>query len=156
MIKMSKKLHISLIFSNLAAIKTLSSNHRMYNLYTKFVKILEICKQFSENLVNESGNVPRRGPVPKFSDLEVVALSLTAETESIDSEKWLFDYKLQEYKDSISNLIPRRQFNDRKGKKEDRDNILDQFLVIRNYAKITNGLFARIMAKLVHLPFCNT
>ena len=50
----------------------------MYNLYTKFVKILEICKQFSENLVNESGNVPRRGPVPKFSDLEVVALSLSA------------------------------------------------------------------------------
>ena len=42
----------------------------MYNLYTKFFKILEICKQFSENLVNESGNVPRRGPVPKFSDLE--------------------------------------------------------------------------------------
>ena len=28
----------------------------MHNLYTKFVKILEICKQFSENLVNESGN----------------------------------------------------------------------------------------------------
>ena len=26
----------------------------MYNLYTKFVKILEICKQFSDNLVNES------------------------------------------------------------------------------------------------------
>ena len=54
----------------------------MYNLYTKFVKILEICKQFSENLVNESGNVPHSGPVPKFSDLEVVALSLTAETEA--------------------------------------------------------------------------
>ncbi|EIM32060.1 hypothetical protein PrebiDRAFT_0276 [Prevotella bivia DSM 20514] len=48
-----------MIFSNLVVFKTLSSNHRMYNLYTKFVKILEICKQFSENLVNESGNVPR-------------------------------------------------------------------------------------------------
>jgi hypothetical protein len=107
---------MSLIFSNLVVIKTLSSNHRMYNLYAKFVKILEICKQFSENLVNDSGNVPRRGPVPKFSDLEVVALSLTAETESIDSEKWLFDYKLQEYKDSIPNLISRRQFNDRRKK----------------------------------------
>ena len=105
-----------MFFSNLVVIKTLSSNHRMYNLYTKFVKILEICKQFSENLVNESGNVSRRGPVPKFSDLEVVALSLTAETESIDSEKWLFDYKLQEYKDSIPNLISRRQFNDRRKK----------------------------------------
>ena len=60
----------------------------MYNLYTKFFKILEICKQFSENLVNESGNVPRRGPVPKFSDLEMVALSLTAEAESIISRKF--------------------------------------------------------------------
>ena len=133
---MSKKLCVSLIFSNLVEAKTLSSNHRMYNLYTKFVKILEICKQFSENLVNESGNVPRRGPVPKFSDLEVVVLSLTAETESIDSEKWLFDYKLQEYKDSISNLIPRRQFKDRKGKKEDRDNILTTYRPVPGHQEL--------------------
>ena len=41
---MSKKLYITLIFSNLVVFKTLSSNHRMYTLYTKFVKILEICK----------------------------------------------------------------------------------------------------------------
>ena len=53
---MNKKLYISLIFSNLVVFKILSSNHRMYNLYTKFVKILEIYKQFSGNLVNESGN----------------------------------------------------------------------------------------------------
>lgn len=46
----------------------------------------------------------------------MVALSLTAETESIDSEKWLFDYKLQEYKANIPNLISRRQFNDRRKK----------------------------------------
>ena len=53
---MSKRLYISLIFSNLVVLKKLSSNHRMYNLYTKFVKILEIYKQFSGTLVNESGN----------------------------------------------------------------------------------------------------
>ena len=88
----------------------------MYKHYTKFVKILEICKQFSENLVNESGNVPRRSPIPKFSDLEEVALSLTAEPESIGSEKWLFNYKMQEYKDSIPNLISRRRLNDRRKK----------------------------------------
>lgn len=52
--------------------------------------------------------------MPKFSDLEVVALSLAAESESIDSEKWLFDYKLQEYKDKIPNLISCRQLNDRR------------------------------------------
>ena len=115
-INIDKKLHMSLIFSNLVAVNQLSLNHRMYNLYTKFVKILEICKQFSQNLVNECGNIPRRGPVPKFSDLEVVALSLTAEAESIDSEKWLFDYRLQEHKSNFPNLISRRQFNDRRKK----------------------------------------
>ena len=89
---------MSLIFSNSARSKTLKTNQLMYNIYTRFVKILEICKQFSKNLVNEFGNIPRRGPIPKFSDLEVVALALTAEAESIDSEKWLFEYKLQEYR----------------------------------------------------------
>ena len=88
----------------------------MHNLYTKFVRILEICKRFSYNLVNERGNIVRRGPIPKFSDLEVVALSLAAESESIDSEKWLFDHRLQEYKAQIPNLISRREFNDRRKK----------------------------------------
>ena len=40
-----KKLRISLIFSKLVVPKLLISNHRMHNLHTKFVKILEICKQ---------------------------------------------------------------------------------------------------------------
>lgn len=111
---MLEKLHISLVFSNLLVYKSLSSNQHMHNLYTKFVKILETCKLFSENLVNELGNIPRRGPIPKFSDLEVVAFSLSAETESIDSAKWLFAYRLQEYKDKFPTLISRRQFNDRR------------------------------------------
>ena len=48
---MSKKLHLSLIFSNLMMPQSLSFNHRMYDLYTKFVKILEICKQYSKKIV---------------------------------------------------------------------------------------------------------
>lgn len=91
----------------------------MCNLYAKYVKILEICKQFSGNLVNEKGNVPRRGVVPKFSDLEVVALTLAAETESIDSENWLFEHKLNDCREKIPNLISRRQFNDRRKKTSD-------------------------------------
>lgn len=86
----------------------------MCNLYAKFVKILDICKKFSKNLVNDKGNVSRPGPVPHFSDLEVVALSLAAETESIDSENWLFEHQLNDCRDKIPNLISRRQFNDRK------------------------------------------
>jgi hypothetical protein len=85
----------------------------MYNLYAIFAKYLEICKSFSGNLVNETGNIRRRGVIPKFSDLEVIALSLTAETMSIDSENYLF-MQLAQYKSSFPNMISRRQFNDRR------------------------------------------
>ena len=71
LINMSNKLYMSLIFFNLAVIKTLSSNHRMFNFCTKVVKILEICKRFAENLVNESGNVPRRSVFPYSISREI-------------------------------------------------------------------------------------
>ena len=74
---MFKKLRISLICSNSVVIKTLNSNHRMHNLYANFVRILEVCKQYSQDLVNDKGNMPRCGFVPKFSGPEVIALSLT-------------------------------------------------------------------------------
>ena len=85
----------------------------MRNLYANFGKILDICKEFSKNLVTERGNLPRRGVVPRFSDLEVIALSLTAEKLSIDSESLLFSY-LQDYKAEMPNLISRHQYNDRR------------------------------------------
>ena len=85
----------------------------MRNLYANLEEILDVCKKFSKNLVDERGNMPRRGVVPRFSDLEVIALSLTAEKMSIDSESLLFSY-LQEYRTEIPNLISRRQFNDRR------------------------------------------
>ena len=85
----------------------------MHNLCADFVKILEICKDFSKGLVNGRGNVPRRGVVPRFSDLEVISLSLTAEHMSIDSENLLFD-RVKVYSVEMPNLISRRQYNDRR------------------------------------------
>ena len=86
----------------------------MCNLYTKFVRFLEICKHFSNGLVTEKGNILRPGPVPRFSDLEVIALSMAAESEGIDSENWLFESKLKECPGKLPNLISRRQFHDRR------------------------------------------
>ena len=103
-----KKLHISQIISNLECSIFKLYNLVMCNLYTKFVKFLEICKDFSEDLVTESGNMLRPGPVPRFSDLEVIALSMAAESEEIDSENWLFESRLKECRASIPNLISRR------------------------------------------------
>ena len=80
----------------------------MHNLPTIFAKYLEICKHFGDNLVNEKGNQPRRGVVPRFSDLEVIALSLTAESIGIDSENNLFAKLFSEYHTQMPNLISRR------------------------------------------------
>ncbi len=45
---------------------------------TNFIRILGICKDFAGNHINSLGNVPHRGVVSEFSELEVVALSITA------------------------------------------------------------------------------
>jgi DNA-binding MarR family transcriptional regulator len=92
--------------------KTLTK--KMHNLTANFGKFLDICNKFGKNFTNEKGNITRRGVIPKFSDLEVVALSLTAEALSIDSENLLFHKLNAEYKSDFPNLISRRQFNDRR------------------------------------------
>ena len=104
---MFKKLCILLIYSILEMVKPLIYHQYMHNLYTIFSKILKICKQFGDNLINEKGNIPRPGVVPKFSDIEVIALNLTSEAMGIDSESNLF-IRLSEYKDKMPNLISRR------------------------------------------------
>ena len=38
----------------------------MRNLAANFGKILDICKKFSKNLVDERGNMPRRGGCSSF------------------------------------------------------------------------------------------
>ena len=133
---MSKKLYISLIFSNLVVFKTLSPNHRMYNLYTKFVKILEICKQFSENLVNESANYGDKGYIGADVQLDLF------ETAHIRLE---CPYRLNQ-KDRKPTFIPFAKA--RKRIETIFSQLTDQFLVIRNYAKKTNGLFSRIIGKI--------
>jgi len=86
----------------------------MHNLKANFDKILNICKLNSAGLVNDYGNIPRPGPVARFSDLEVLALSMMAEALGIDSENLLFSKINTEYRDDFPNIISRRQYNDRR------------------------------------------
>ena len=72
-----KKLHKLQIISKLVVITPLTTIALlMRNFIANFVRILGICKDFAGNRVNELGNVPRCGVVPKFSDLEVVAVAI--------------------------------------------------------------------------------
>ncbi len=86
----------------------------MHNIKTNFDKILVVVKDILLAEINEIGNYPRRGTVPKFSDIEVIALSLTAECLGIDSENHLFSKLSNEYVNEFENLISRRQYNDRR------------------------------------------
>jgi len=86
----------------------------MHNIKTNFDKILGVLKDILGQEINEKGNYKRRGSVPKFSDIEVIALSLTAECLSIDSENYLFSKLHTEYLDEFDNMISRRQYNDRR------------------------------------------
>ena len=85
----------------------------MYNFCAKFRQVLDICKYHSENLANSLGHITRVGVVPRFSDIEVTAMSLTAEALGVDSKNRLF-HRLFQYKDEIPNLISKRQYNDRR------------------------------------------
>ena len=110
-----KKLHNLQIISKLVVVKLLRTIALlMRNFIANFVRILGICKDFAGNRVNELGNVPRCGVVPKFSDLEVVALGITAEAFGFDSENLLFHRLHHECKEDLPNLISRRQFNARR------------------------------------------
>lgn len=86
----------------------------MHNIKANFDKILGVVKDILGGEINEKGNYLRRGTVPRFSDIEVVALSLTAECLGIDSEHYLFSKLKKEYQHEFKNLISRRQYNDRR------------------------------------------
>ena len=73
-----------------------------------------VIKDILSDEINEKGNYLRPGTKPRFSDIEVIALSLTSECLSIDSENYLFSKLNKEYKREFKNMISRRQYNDRR------------------------------------------
>lgn len=79
----------------------------MSNIVKNYFRVLEVISSLNVDF-NNSFRVGRK---PKMSDIEVVALSLTAEFMSIDSENSLFK---QINSDGIPNLIERSQFNKRR------------------------------------------
>jgi len=144
---MSKKLHISQIISTLAVTKPLSTIViGMHNFIAKFRKIFEICKKFAGNQVNEKGNVPRRGVVPTFSDLEVGYLSVPVQLDLFRTANITLEvpYWLNQKNWRPPSWTYRRF---RKRIETVFSQLGDQFMTIRNYAKQPCGLFTRMAAK---------
>jgi hypothetical protein len=103
----------------------------MSNIVKNYLRVLEVISSLNCELEYKSGV----GGKVKMSDIEVVALSLTAEYMSIDSENDLFK---QLVNSSIPNVIERSQFNKRRRKlfefsEKIRTTLASSFLEFENY-----------------------
>jgi IS5 family transposase len=103
----------------------------MSNIVKNYLRVLEVISSLNCELIYKSGV----GRKQKMSDLEIVALSLTAEFMSIDSENSLFKQLNQA---EIPNLIERSQFNKRRRKlflfsEEIRTKLAKEFLEFEDY-----------------------
>ncbi len=121
-----------------SANKSIKLIWKMHNIKRNFDKILETIKPFTEDIFNKNGNVPRPGPVAKMSDLEVIALTLTSEYLSIDSENYLFKKLRSCHHQDFPQLIDRSQFNKRKKNlffyiDKIRQRMADHFIEMENY-----------------------
>jgi len=76
--------------------------------------ILPIVKKMLSPLLDDFNNIPRRGPKPILSDVQLISISLTADVLFFDSENYLFS-KLKKYK-PIPNMIDRSAYNRRRRK----------------------------------------
>jgi len=103
----------------------------MSNIVKNYFRVLEVISSLGCELEYKSGV----GRKEKMSDLEVVAMSLTAEFMSIDSENSLFK---QITNAEIPNLIERSQFNKRRKKlflfsEQIRTKLASDFLEFEDY-----------------------
>jgi Transposase DDE domain len=81
-----------------------------------FDKILDICKSHLSEYLIDDNNFAKYPNMPKMSDIQIVALAITSESLSIDSENLLFSKLKKEYYSDFPNLINRCNFNRRRKK----------------------------------------
>lgn len=86
----------------------------MHNLKSNFDKFLTITKSTLKDQLNLHGNLRFYPRLPKLSDSEVVALSLSAESIGIDSESYLFGKLYTDHCQDFPSLPHRSNYNRRR------------------------------------------
>lgn len=143
-----KKLHKLQIISKLVVTTPLTTiGLLMRNFIANFVRILGIRKDFAGNRVNELGNVPRCGVVPKFSDLctefqknLLETASITLEVPfSLNQKNWRPpSWAYKRFRKRIETIFSQ---------------VNDNLMMIRNYAKQSCGFFTRMAGKIAAMTF---
>ena len=91
----------------------------MHNLKTNFDKIIGIAKSTLVDVLLEDDNFLNYRNKHKMTDIEIVALALTAESLGIDSENLLFSKLRNEYLTDFPRLPDRSNYNRRRKKLQD-------------------------------------
>lgn len=86
----------------------------MRKIESIFKEMLPIVTKALEHKVDGSGNIPKIGRNPKFSDVKVITLALSSEFLSMDSENRLFDFIKDSSFFASHHLIERSAFNRRR------------------------------------------
>ena len=110
---LSKKLCIILIFNILVENKRQFIILLMHNLKANFDKFIGLTKSFFSDRIDEYDNFQSYPRIPKMSDCQIIALSLTAESIGINSESYFFGKLKSDYIIDFPNLIDRSNFNRR-------------------------------------------
>ena len=121
----------------------------MHNIKTNFDIILDMCKLIFNNDITKDGNFYTYPNLPKMSDIQLVALALTAESLSIDSENYLFNKLKEEYFDELYVLIDRRNYNRRRKRLS---NFISQ--IGKNVLEIINPNCTSYIVDSMPLPIC--
>ncbi len=122
----------------------------MHNLKANFDKFLLVSKSFFENQLCVDNNFRSYANKPKMSDLEIIALSCTAESLSIDSENLLFEKLKTEFKEDFPNLIDRSNYNRRRKK------LFCQLAELsRNICTKLSGKNAEFIVDSLPIPICS-
>lgn len=86
----------------------------MHDLPSMYEKTVAHVRSVLGHRASAEGNFHRCVRRPKMTDLEVIALALTAESMGIDSENLLFSKLRSDYRDRFPGLIERTRFNRRR------------------------------------------
>jgi len=86
----------------------------MHDLHAMYKKYLSYLREMFEDDVDGNDNFSFRPRLPKMSDLEIMAFSITAESASIDSENLFFVQLRTDYRDRLPNLVDRTKYNRRR------------------------------------------
>ena len=86
----------------------------MHDLKTIYHKVELTLKKYTKEYFEYGGNIQFYPNKPKMTDLEIIALSITAECVQIDSENLLWSKLKKDYPNLIQNLPHRTKFNKRR------------------------------------------